>query len=144
MSKFDKAIRIPCKLSSNFFKQWLIFLTPLTHLTPKVIDVAAVLLRHRHELSRVISDDEILNKYLMGIELREKLLKELNITLPNHYMTLDKLRKAGFIIDGKINPKFIPPVKDNAGSFSLLLYFELLDGKQEEANISKDSESPGV
>lgn len=137
MSKFDKAIRIPCKLSDNFFKYWLTFLTPITHLTPKVIDTAACLLRHRHELSLVISDDDILNKYLMSVELREKILKELEITLPNYYMMLDKLRKGNFLVDNKINPKFIPPVKQDANNFTLLLYFDLVDVKETESDLQE-------
>jgi hypothetical protein len=38
---------------------------------------------------------------------------------------MGKLRKNKVIVDGKINPKFIPNIDEETGVFQLLLFFEL-------------------
>lgn len=129
-SKFDKAIRIPCKLSDDFFRYWLLFIQPLHSLTPKIIDVAACLLKNHYLLSKVIIDEAVLNKYLMSTDMKEKILKELDIPVTNYNVALNKLKKAGFLVNGQINAKFIPPVKEGAESFNFLLYFDFQDEKQ--------------
>lgn len=126
-NKYDKAVRIPCRLSDDFFKYWLLFIQPLHSLTPKIIDVAACLLKNRYLLSKSIIDDNILNKFLMGSEMREKMVKELNIPSTNYNVALNKLKKAGFLVDGKIEQKFIPVIKPDAKSFNFLLYFDFQD-----------------
>jgi len=126
-NKYDKAVRIPCRLSDDFFKYWLLFIQPLHSLTPKIIDVAACLLKNRYLLSKSIIDDNILNKFLMGTEMKEKMLNELKITVTSYNVALNKLKKAGFLVDGKIEPKFIPVIKPGAKSFNFLLYFDFQD-----------------
>jgi hypothetical protein len=126
-NKYDKAVRIPCRLSDDFFKYWLLFIQPLHSLTPKIIDVAACLLKNRYLLSKSIIDDNILNKFLMGTEMKEKMLNELKIPVTSYNVALNKLKKAGFLVDGKIEPKFIPVVKPNSKSFNFLLYFDFQD-----------------
>ena len=126
-NKFDKAVRIPCKLSDDFFKYWLLFIQPLHSLTPKIIDVAACLLKNRYQLTKVIKDENVLNSFLMGSEMKEKILKELNIPVTNYNVALNKLKKAGFLVDGKIEQKFIPVIKEGSKSFNFLLYFEFKD-----------------
>jgi len=42
-------------------------------------------------------------------------------------VALNKLKKAGFLVDGKIEPKFIPVIKPDAKSFNFLLYFDFQD-----------------
>ena len=126
-NKYDKAVRIPCRLSDDFFKYWLLFIQPLHSLTPKIIDVAACLLKNRYLLSKSIIDDNILNKFLMGTEMKEKMLNELQIPVTSYNVALNKLKKAGFLVDGKIEPKFIPNVKPDSKSFNFLLYFDFQD-----------------
>lgn len=126
-NKYDKAVRIPCRLSDDFFKYWLLFIQPLHSLTPKIIDVAACLLKNRYLLSKSIIDDNILNKFLMGTEMKEKMLSELKIPVTSYNVALNKLKKAGFLVDGKIEPKFIPVIKPDAKSFNFLLYFDFQD-----------------
>jgi hypothetical protein len=38
---------------------------------------------------------------------------------------MGKLRKSKIIVDGKINPRFIPNIREEEGFFELLLLFEL-------------------
>ena len=120
--KVSKGIEIPCN-ERTFYRKWLSFLTPLHKFTPQVTTIAAELLRHREELSKVIKDENILSKVLLSQDIREQILKDCKVTLSTFRVTVNKLKKAGFLVDGKINSRFIPNVKPNE-DFNLLLMFK--------------------
>lgn len=61
----------------------------------------------------------------MSEDTKKKVREECNITLPHFQVIMGKLRKSKVIIDGKINPRFIPNVDTETGYFQLLLLFEL-------------------
>ena len=65
----------------------------------------------------------------MSTEMKEKILKELDIPITNYNVALNKLKKAGFLVDGKIEERFIPRIKEGAKSFNFLLYFEFEDAE---------------
>lgn len=121
----NNIIRIPTSLSVNFFKLWLMFLEPFHRLTKREIDVAASFVKQRYELSKVIKDSEILDRVTMSEDTKKKVREECNITLPHFQVILGKLRKNKVIVDGKINPKFIPNINADNDAFQLLLLFEL-------------------
>lgn len=121
----NNIIRIPTSLSVNFFKLWLMFLEPFHKLTKREIDVAASFVKQRYELSKVIRDSEILDRVTMSEDTKKKVREECNITLPHFQVILGKLRKNKVIVDGKINPKFIPNINADNDAFQLLLLFEL-------------------
>lgn len=123
--KPNNIIRIPTSLSVNFFKLWLMFLEPFHKLTKREIDVAASFVKQRYELSKVIKDSEILDRVTMSEDTKKKVREECNITLPHFQVILGKLRKNKVIVDGKINPKFIPNINTDNNVFQLLLLFEL-------------------
>lgn len=125
LKKANNIIRIPTSLDSKFFKYWFVFLEPFHHLTDREMDIIAALVKQRYELSKVIKDDEILDKVTMSEDVKKKVREECNITLPHFQVILGKLRKNKVIVDGKINPRFIPNIDEEAGSFQLLLFFEL-------------------
>lgn len=101
------------------------FLEPFHKLTKREIDVAASFVKQRYELSKVIKDSEILDRVTMSEDTKKKVREECNITLPHFQVILGKLRKNKVIVDGKINPKFIPNVNADNDTFQLLLLFEL-------------------
>ena len=121
----NNIIRIPTSLSVNFFKLWLMFLEPFHKLTKREIDVAESFVKQRYELSKVIKDSEILDRVTMSEDTKKKVREECNITLPHFQVILGKLRKNKVIVDGKINPKFIPNINADNDAFQLLLLFEL-------------------
>lgn len=121
----NNIIRIPTSLSVNFFKLWLMFLEPFHKLTKREIDVAASFVKQRYELSKVIKDSEILDRVTMSEDTKKKVREECNITLPHFQVILGKLRKNKVIVNGKINPKFIPNINAGNDAFQLLLLFEL-------------------
>lgn len=123
--KMNNVIRIPTSLSTSFFRYWLEFLKPFHNLTDREMQVASSLLKKRYELSKVIQDEVILDKVVLGEDTKKSVRQECNITLPHYQVILGKLRKSKVIIDDRINPRFVPNVTDENGSFRLLLNFEL-------------------
>ena len=123
--KANNVVRIPCSLEGSFFRYWFLFLKPFHKLTDREIDVITAFVKHRYELSKVIKDDEILDKVVMSEDTKRKVREECNITLPHFQVIMGKLRSSKVIIDGKINPRFIPSIVEEDGFFKLLLLFEL-------------------
>lgn len=125
MGKANNIIRIPTSLTGKFFNYWLQFLEPFHQLTKREIGVAACFLRYRYELSKVIKNNDILDSVTMGEDTRKKVREECNMSLPHFQVIMGKLRKRKVIIDGKINPKFIPNINEDSNMLQLLLLFEL-------------------
>ena len=121
----NNIVRVPCSLSKNFFRYWVMFLEPFHNLTDREIDVITSFVKQRYELSKVIKDNDILDKVTMSEDTKRKVREECNITLPHFQVIMGKLRKNKVIIDGKINPRFIPNIDEETGIFQLLLFFEL-------------------
>lgn len=125
----DNVLSIPTSLKGKFFKHWFKFLLPYHNLTDREMDVAAAFLLKRFELSKVISDVNILNSVLMNEDTKRSIRETLDIKHPHFQVIMGKLRKAKVIIDNRINPRFIPSVKEENGNFKLLLLFTFDDVK---------------
>ena len=125
MKKANNIVRIPTTLNGKFFRYWFEFLLPFHNLTSREIDVIAAFVKQRYQLSKVIKDDNILDKVIMSEDIKKKVREECNITLPHFQVIMGKIRKNKVIIDGKINPRFIPNIDEGTGYFQLLLLFEL-------------------
>jgi Trp operon repressor len=125
----DNVINIPTSLKGKFFKYWFKFLLPFHGLTDREMDVAAAFLLKRYELSKVISDVNILNTVLMNEDTKREIRDMISIGQQHFQVILSKLRKTNIIIDNRINPRFIPNVKEENGNFKLLLLFSFTDEK---------------
>ena len=123
--EINNVIRIPTSLNSKFFRYWFEFLQPFHKLTEREIDVITSLVKQRYELSKVIKDDEILDRVTMSEDTKRKVREECNMTLPHFQVIMGKLRRNGLIVNNKINPRFIPNIREDSGTFQLLLLFEL-------------------
>lgn len=119
----DSVVRIPCKLDYSFFKMWFLFLQPFHHLTEREMEVAVSFVKQRYELSKVIADDDILDKVVMSDDVKKKVRDECNVTLAHFQVIMGKLRKNNVIVDGKINPSYIPRITEENGNFKLLILF---------------------
>lgn len=127
MSKVaDNVVRIPCKVDDKFFRYWFEFLRPFHHLTDREMEVITCFVKHRYELSKVISDNEILDKVLMSEDTRGKIREECEMTLSHFQLILSRLRKSKIIIDNRINPRYIPNLVEENGSFKLMLLFDFV------------------
>lgn len=122
--KYSNVIRVPTTIDS-FFKLWLEFLRPFHKLTERELDVAACLLKNRYKLSKVIFDPDILDKVVMSSETKEKIMEECGITITHYRVILGRLARNKIIVNGKINPRFIPNVVEDKGNFHLLLLFDI-------------------
>lgn len=120
----DSIVRIPCKVDGKFFRYWFEFLTPFHNLTEREMDVITSLVKQRYKLSKVIKDNEILDKVTMSEDTKKKVREECDISLPHFQVIMGKLRKNKVIIDGKINPRYIPSVDEENGSFKMMLLFD--------------------
>lgn len=120
----DNVVRIPCKLDYSFFKMWFMFLQPFHHLTEREMEVVTSFVKQRYELSKVVSDNGILDRLVMSEDTKRKVREECNITLPHFQVIMGKLRKNNIIVDGKLNPRYIPRVIEENGSFKLMLLFD--------------------
>lgn len=120
----DSIVRIPCKVDGKFFRYWFEFLTPFHNLTEREMDVITSFVKQRYELSKVIKDNEILDKVTMSEDTKKKVREECDISLPHFQVIMGKLRKNKVIIDGKINPRYIPSVDGENGSFKMMLLFD--------------------
>lgn len=108
----------------SFFRKWLEFLKPFHHLTSREMDIAAALLKKRWELSPVIVDESILDSVVMSENTILEIRKECDITSAHFQVVLGKLRKAGFVVDGKLNSRFIPDLKQDCTGFKFMIYFK--------------------
>lgn len=125
----NNVINIPAPLSGKFFRTWIEFLTPIHHLTNREKDVVASFLRNRFELSKSITDESLLDKWLMSDDIKNKVKRECNVSEAFFQVILGKLRKTKVIENGRINPKLIPKKLEKGDShLYLLLYFDLNEG----------------
>ena len=120
----DSIVRIPCKVDGSFFKYWFMFLKPFHHLTEREMDVITSFVKQRYELSKVITNSDILDKVTMSEDTKRKVREECGITLPHFQIVMSKLRKSKVIIDNKINPRYIPNIKEENSSFKMMLLFD--------------------
>lgn len=124
----DKAIsRIPCNKEDNFFNYWVEFLKPFNKLTTKEMVVLAELLKKRHQLTKIISDNSVLASVLFSSEVRSDIRGKLNIS-PAHFNGIMKKFKDNNIIDkaNNINPKLIPKITETSKGFQFVLYFDFI------------------
>ncbi len=125
MNKANNVIRIPTSLNGKFFRYWFDFLRPFHTLSNRDIDIIACFVKHRYELSKIIKDNTILDNVTMSEDIKKKVREECNVTLSHFKVIMMKLRKKKVIVDGKINPRFIPNIVEEDGYFKLLLLFDL-------------------
>lgn len=107
----------------ELFLNWFLILKPLHNLSNKECILASKLYKYRDELKEVILDKEILDTTILSDTYRKKIIEEMDITMIHLQVLLTSLRKKNVIIDNRLNPKFIPHIKDS--ELSLLIRFEI-------------------
>ena len=129
MNSIGKPNNIICVPTTKieFFRYWVEFLAPLHHLTKREIDIITAFLIKRYELSKKILDQQLLDKYLMNDNTKAEIRDECHVSPTHFQVIMGKLRKQGILVNGNINPKFIPNLKEDTDTFQLLLYFQVKD-----------------
>lgn len=123
MEKVDNVVSIPVGSVDKVFRYWLEFLKPFHKLTDREMDVLACFLKHRYELGKVVKDLALLDQILMNEDTRRQIREECNITQSHFQVVMTSLRKNKVVSDNKINPRFIPRIKEDSHNFQLLLMF---------------------
>lgn len=127
MGKINNVITIPTSIEGSFFRFWFEFLKPFHKLTDKEMDVIASFVKHRYLLSKVVSDQEVLNRLTMSDDTKRKVREDCNISQAHFQVIMTKLKRSKVIENGRINPKFIPKLDKDSNNCQLLLSFELND-----------------
>lgn len=120
----NNVIRIPAS-QKKFFRYWYEFLKPFHKLTDREIDVITAFTYERYNLGKVISDEDILDKVVMSEDTKKKIREEYKVTPAYFQVIMGKLRRNGLIVNNKINPRFIPNITEDNGSFKLMLLFDI-------------------
>ena len=94
-------------------------------MTDRQISVAAQFLKARYDLSKVISDEKLLDANVMTDDTKKKVREACEASPAFFQVLIGDLRKHHFFVDGKINPKYIPKIDSSANNFTLMLYFDL-------------------
>jgi len=107
------------------FKWWLEFTRPFNKLTNLEIELMALLLYHRHLISKEVSSEIYLNKILFGTEMRKQLREELGCKTQILINLLSNLRKKGIITNDSIKKGFIPKIDKDYENSTFRIIFEL-------------------
>lgn len=125
--KITNQIRIPCALGNSFFRYWIEFFRPLHHLTNRQMDVAACLLKRRYQLSKVIKDNDLLDKNVINDDGIAQVCQECQLTGQHLQVILGKLKECKVIINNRLNPKLIPNIDENLNFVCLAITFDWND-----------------
>lgn len=131
-------IPVPSSLDDgSFFHWWIRFLNPFHDLTSREMDVAAAFFQYRYELSRKVSDPMLLDKLAIDSEARQVVKNRLKLSSGYINVILCKLRKCDIIQGDKLNPRFVPDVKESDGrsSFSILIVFNFTENERKKAQV---------
>lgn len=125
LRKPNNIVTVPVSPDSSFFRWWCVFLHPFINLTNREIDVIAEFLKQRYELSKVINDPAVLDSMVMNDTTKRKVIDACHITQQHFYVVMSNLRKNKVIVNGIINPRLIPNIRqDDNGTFQLLILFK--------------------
>ena len=116
--------RIPTNIETNFFQYWVEFLRPFNKLTDRELGVLAELLKSRYELSKVITDEKVIDTVVLSMENRADVRKKLKLSSAHFNSIIKKLRDTKVIMNNRLNPKVIPRITEDTKSFQFILYFD--------------------
>ena len=143
-SSIYKVLPIDCSGEKDFFDLWVEWLTPKHQLTKTEQKFLAACLRNRHELSKGITDETILDETCMNDIYRAKIREEIGFSIQQAQNVISKLKKLKMFIPRKypftdkiqyykIAPSLIPNYNENE-EFMLVLLF---NGKRDIQSSGK-------
>lgn len=111
----------------DFFRLWAEFTKPIHNLTNREMDVFAAFLKKRYELSKVITDPEVLDKVLMGEETKKQIRLQCKMATKHFQVVMCRFRQKGVIKNGRIFLNLIPTL--TAEGVGLMVYFNFRNEK---------------
>ena len=135
-NKANNIFRIPCNTIEEFYKNWVNLLTPIHQLTNKNKEILVAFLVLRHELSKSISDDTLLDEVLMNESSKAKIKARCNLKGNYLQVALFTLCKNNVIIKSlseddihkykyRLNPRILPDMGTTDSKVILQFNFEL-------------------
>jgi len=122
-----KQANINIRIKDLFFK-WL-DITYAAHKLPKQKrDILALFLYHHYLLKGEITNNKILWKMVFDYDTKLKIKEDLDIDDQALQNTLTYYRKNNIIVNGIINPAFIPNIEVNSKQFKIIYNFNIVDG----------------
>lgn len=120
--KPNNVIYLKCT-GTSFYRMWIEFLAPFHKLTARERDVAARIIAQYFKLKESIPDPEMLKEVMWSHTSRKDMRESLGMTQAHFQMILAKLRTSGVLVDGDINPKYIPHINEDP-RFMLSIVFD--------------------
>lgn len=109
--KPNNLIYLKCT-EDSFYRLWIEFLAPFHKLTARERDVAARIIYQYFRLKEEIADPEVLRDVMWSQKSRRDMRESLGMSPAHFQMVLARLRAAEILVDGDINPRFIPHKSD--------------------------------
>lgn len=145
----NKILMVDCSGKKDFFDLWVEYLTPKHQLTKTEQKFLAACLRNRHELSKSITDETILDETCMNEVYRTKIRKEIDFSVQQAQNVISKLKKLKILVARKypfidkvqyykIAPSLIPNYDENK-DFALVFLFS--NGERDTQSSSKGIQS---
>lgn len=110
--------------SDSLYRIWMEFLTPFHKLTAREKDVAARIIEQYFRLKESISDPEVLRDLLWSRKSRKDIMTSLKMSQPHFQLILARLKTVGFLIDGDINPRYLPHKVDGESRLALQIIYD--------------------
>lgn len=121
--KPNNVIYLKCT-DDSFYRMWMEFLTPFHKLTSREKDVAARIILQYFKFKDSVPDPEVLRDLLWSRKSRKDIMDSLKMSQAHFQMVLAKLRTAGVLVDGDINPRYIPHRRADDERFMLQIVYD--------------------
>ena len=121
--KPNNVIYLKCT-EDSFYRMWIEFLTPFHKLTARERDVAARIIAQYFRLKDSVPDPEVLKDVLWSKKSRRDMMTSLGMSQAHFQMVLAKLKSSQVIINGDINPKYIPHKLPEDPRFMLQIIYD--------------------
>lgn len=131
--KPNNVIYLKCTADS-FYRAWMELLTPWHKLTSREKDVAARIILQYFKLKESIPDPEVLREVLWSRRVRKDMMDSLGMSQAHFQMVLAKLKSSGVLIDGDLNPKYIPHKLEDDPRFMLQIVYDWSSSKNPVKN----------
>ena len=137
--KPNNVIYLKCN-EASFFRMWIEMLAPFHKLTAREREVAARIIAQYFKLRDSLPDPAMLREVLWSQTSRKDMRESLKMSQAHFQMILAKLRTSGVIVDGDINPKYIPHMDENP-RFMLSIVFDW-SSQSRPINAERQEQTP--
>lgn len=119
----NNVIYLKCT-EDSFYRMWVEFLTPFHKLTLRERDVAARIIAQYFRLKDSVQDPEVLKDLLWSRKSRKDMMESLGMSQAHFQIVLTRLKTAGVLEDGNINPRYLPHKVPEESRFMLQIVYD--------------------